>query len=173
MGGAGDNGESDSAVFVEGEPLPDTTLPWPGPGGPWLLTLRWQVINSRPECIGLCLTATSDSGKSAATETVRVPLTSGILRDLKLGERIREQRAAIVAEAGNPLPANVSTIRRSTRRRLLEAATVYREAYGRGDRPVKAVAEHFGISQGGASNLVARARAVGLLPPTSPGAPQG
>jgi hypothetical protein len=67
----------------------------------------------------------------------------------------------------------VAGLRRSTRERLEEVARVYREAFAANQPPAKAVEERLGLTQGRASSLIARAREVGMLPPTSRGAPQG
>jgi hypothetical protein len=61
----------------------------------------------------------------------------------------------------------------SSEYRLKVAADIYQQARRDNKPPTKAVAEHFGITPGGASNLVARARAAGLLPPTSRGVAVG
>lgn len=68
-----------------------------------------------------------------------------------------------------PAATPVRGLRKSTLDRLQAVADMYRAAVQDHRPPVKAVAEHFGLSKGGASNLITRARAVGLLPPTSQG----
>lgn len=64
-------------------------------------------------------------------------------------------------------------LRESTFERLKEAARIYQEAFAAGGKPTTAVAEHYGLTVGGASNLVSRARDIGLLPPTTRGGAQG
>lgn len=128
------------------------------------LALDWQIVDGRPECVGLHLTSTGQPEQPA----LGVPVTFGLVRDTKFTELIRRDRAAIVDEHAPP-PAP-TLMRRSARARLEETARIYREAYAAGLPPTQAVADHFGITRGGASSLVARAREAGLLPPTSPGA---
>lgn len=131
---------------------------WPNPDGPWQITLDWKVIDGRIECVGVHLV--SDT-----------PVTTTVWRDVKIGEHIRRQRAAITQQA-SAATGRQGGMRRSSRARMEEAARVYREAFARGVPPAKAVADALGLTPGGASSLVSRARAAGLLPPTSPGAPQ-
>lgn len=156
-----DNGDP----FAEGRAYPATVEHWPDDDGPWKVTLDWQVTDGRIECKRIEIT-TSDPA---------LAVTPGVIRDLRLGERIRRQRAELTARAagGTGTAQHAAGMRRSTRARLEEAARIYREAFTAGQSPARAVAEHFGLSSGGASSLVHRAREAGLLPPTSPGAPQG
>jgi hypothetical protein len=72
-----------------------------------------------------------------------------------------------------PPQPQVAMMRKSAADRLRTAADIYRAALRDGRKPTKAVAEHFGITPGGASNLISRARTAGLLPPTSAGVPMG
>lgn len=141
--------------FAEGRVYPSTV----DAVGPVQVTLDWKVFDGRIECVGIHITSEQ-------------PIPAGAVRDVKIGERIRKRRAEITARATKRATPGHGGMRRSTRARLEEAARIYQEAFVAGGKPAKAVAEHFGLTAGGASNLVARARAVGLLPPTSPGAPQ-
>jgi hypothetical protein len=52
---------------------------------------------------------------------------------------------------------------------LEDVASVYRHAFERGAAPTVAVSEHFEVGYPEASSLVTRARAAGLLPPTTRG----
>src|SRR5262249_12697563 len=103
--------------------------------------------------------------------TSDMPVSTTVLREVKFGERIRAQRAAltaqVVADTGQP-----GGTRKSSRERMERAARIYREAFEAGAHPSKAVAGQMGLTPGGASSLVSRARAAGLLSPTSPGAAQ-
>lgn len=161
-GVAGDHAGDDP--WAEGRVYPSTVEYWPDDDGPWKVTLDWQVADGRVECMRV---------EVEALDPTR-PVTEGTLRDLKIGERIRRGRASVtgVAQAAQTAGARPSGMRKSTWERLQKAAEVYRSAYRRGEAPARAVADHFGLSPGGASSLVARARDAGLLPPTSPGAPQ-
>jgi hypothetical protein len=125
--------------------------------GPWLAVLNWSVIDGRHECVALHV---QQAGVAAI-------LTASLLRKLPVADWIAQDRAGMT-------PRQTTTgMRTSTLNRLKEAAEVYREALRYREPPTKAVAEHFDISHGGASNLVSRARAAGLLPPTSPGVAVG
>lgn len=138
--------------------LPATTRHrWPEPDGPWLVTLAWAVVDGRPECVGLDVRQADGAGHLVLT-------TSILMRQLPIAEWIAADRAEMM-----PRPASTAGLRQSTVDRLTEAAEVYRAAVQDRRPPVKAVEAHFGLSKGGASNLITRARQVGLLPPTSPG----
>lgn len=143
---------------------------WTTPGGGcWVLEMHWQLIDRRPECVGLKLYSTPLDGQEAVggLPDVGVPLTAGDIRGLSIGERIRDTRAALAGHVGRP------PVRQSTEARLREATRVYLDAFARGEPPTSAVAAHFGITPGGASTLVWRARDAGMLPLTSRGTPMG
>lgn len=154
---------------------------YPDKDGPWMLQIYFQDIDGRPECVGLKLSsmATADENREVPPPlqmpAMGIPLTPGLIRELKLGEQIRDAQASMgfglngVAPAASRPPG----MRDSTYRRLQEAADVYRAAFAAGGKPTTAVAGHFGLTVGGASNLVSRARELGLLPPTSQGASHG
>ncbi|MFG2046058.1 hypothetical protein ACGFIW_01340 [Micromonospora sp. NPDC048935] len=136
---------------------PSTQHQWPDPeDGPWLATLAWQVIDGRPECTGLTLAA---DGRM---------LTASVVRKIPVADWIAEDRARLA-----PTQPAIGGLRASTVERLKTAAEVYQRAKSEGLPPTKAVAAHYGISHGGASNLISRARSAGLLPPTSPGVSTG
>lgn len=150
---------------------------YPDSDGPWMLQLYWQTIDGRPECVGMKFSSMATRGENRSLSPnlqmpmTGVPLPTSILRDLKLGERIRAEREHLAPPRSEVVrPAG---LRESTFKRLKEAARIYQEAFAAGGKPTSAVAEHYGLTPGGASNLVSRARDIGLLPPTSKGAPQG
>lgn len=160
---------------------------WPDPdSGPWLVFLRLQVIRGRLECVGINLTSARPEGEwcdlsERMPDTAR-PITTAVLRSLHLSDLIaekREQLAAVVREVDGDAgrvgqvfgTAPRRVMRESTRKRLERVAEVYREAWQAGSPPVKTVAERLGITEASASSYVARARAAGLLPATSPGVP--
>lgn len=147
----------------EGDELPPTRRRWPDDAaGPWNLVLLWQQIDGRPECIGLRLEAPVTVGEPAPV------LTGAVLRRLRLPEIVAADRAKMM-----PAVPQAAMMRTSTAARLKLAAEIYRSAIEDGHPPTKAVAEHFEITAGGASNLISRARAAGFLPPTSAGVPMG
>lgn len=152
----------------EGRNLSPTSHRWPDPElGPWTARLRWRIVYGRPECTGLDIIGPLDRPDAEITADDAVTLL--VLKGMRLAEWIASDRARMTPEPG----VIISGMRRSTRERLQVVADVYKEALSKGERPTTAVAEHFGLTQGGASSLVARARQVGLLPPTSAGVPHG
>lgn len=145
--------------------------------GPWMLQLYWQTIDGVPECVGMKLSSMAGRSENRKVPGFLhmpergIPLTTGIIRDLKLGERIRKGRDEVAPKRREVVrPAG---LRESTFERLKEAARIYQEAFAAGGKPTTAVAEHYGLTVGGASNLVSRARDIGLLPPTTRGGAQG
>lgn len=155
------------ATVRDGDPLEPTNHLWPDPDdGPWRLVLLWSYLDGRPECTGLEVRLAEKPDRGGWSRRHVLP-TSG-LREIRFAELIAADRAAMTPASSRP-----TNLRRSTLERLEEAAQVYQDARAKGYPPVPAVAEHFHISKGGASNLVARARAAGLLPPTSPGVAYG
>lgn len=172
----------DTVIEFDPADVHTTYQRYPDPDrGPWMLELRFQDVDGRPECVGLKLTsmATREENDQAPPHLqlpeIGIPLTTGIIRDLKLGERIRDSRTHLDRPLfGEPAPVvRPSGMRESTFKRLEEAAEVYKAAFAGQGKPTSAVAEHFGLTVGGASNLVSRARELGLLPPTSQGASHG
>lgn len=154
----------------------------PDADGAWVLTMYWQTVDGRQECVGMKLVSVKTRGETDEPEppgftdlpNVGEPLTPGLVRELKIGERIRADRAAFAKLAETFAAASrPPALRQSTWERLQLVARIYREAYAAGGKPTTAVAEHFGLTVGGASNLVSRARDIGLIPPTSRGASQG
>jgi hypothetical protein len=158
----------------EGDDLNPTTHLWPDrQAGPWLLELRWRVLDGRPECVGLRLASGDvfpDLSADAWTVGDGEPVTAALIRLLGIPAHIAADRAGmILAPTGPALPPGM---RRSTADRFRKVAEVYRAALAEGRKPVLAVAETFDTSPSAAANLVARARAAGFLPPASPGVPQ-
>ncbi len=119
------------------------------------------------------------------------PVTAVMLRTLPIGTIVEAERAKTrewyegMASAAAKIPhlaeqftAEGEEWRRPGRRARHDptvVARVYTEAWqasGTGS-PTKAVAEQLGISHSAAAKQVARARALGLLPPTKKGRPQG
>jgi len=158
----------------EGSDLDPTTHLWPDRRtGPWLLELRWRVLDGRPECIGLRLASGDvfpDLSSDAWVEGDGQPVTAALIRLLGIPSHIATDRAEMMPLPDGPvLPPGM---RRSTADQFRKAAEVYRAALAEGRKPVLAVAEAFDASPSSAANLVARARAAGFLPPASPGVPQ-
>lgn len=179
-------------VTAEPDPptwLPPTTRRWPNPDtGPWAITLHWQVVAGRPEAVAVDIASALPPGEQTRRYGTPdllpadgQPLRTGTLRGLNLATILAEERvraAAVLRERGQrPTPpdtAPVEGMRDATRRQLEQAAAVYRQAIADGrDDPNRAVAEHLGISQAAAGKRVQRARAAGMLPPTTPGVSAG
>jgi hypothetical protein len=102
-------------------------------------------------------------------------LTTSLIRDMRLAEIAAEERTKLprVDAPRRSTAEVVKGMRPATVRRLRTVAGVYQESWTRGGKPVQAVAEALNITSTAAAKLVARARAAGLLPPTSPGVPMG
>jgi hypothetical protein len=172
----------------QGGHLPPTLRLWPDEqAGPWLLVFFWQVIDGRAECVGMDITSTRSPHVEQWWQLEKrpelgSPLRTSLLRELRLSELIAEQRASEQFRLENftarpeqgPLWAEVkASMRPATAKRLEQVAKVYRSAWARGGQPTQAVAKRFNVSPGAAASLVSRARAAGLLPPTSPGKATG
>lgn len=146
----------ESGRYDEGATLPSTEHLH----GSWKVTLVWRVIDGRPECVEVTV-----SGEDAAES-----ITGTLLRQIGLPALIAADRAAMAGDAEPALPPGM---RRSTAERFRRVARVYRKALDEERSPVQAVAREFGIADTSASNLVARTRAAGFLPPASPGVATG
>lgn len=206
----------------DGEHLQPTGRRWPDlEVGPWMLLFFWQVVRGRPECVGMAIT----SSDPAALEPLApgelpdrpMPLTTSVLRSLRLSEILSEERMKLERVAVTPQPdgplsegfdvaldavvvagappeqiqmsgsanrsdltpeeldekrAQLARMRPATRKRLETAARMYRAAWRLNRNPTQAVVDGMNISPSAAANLISRARAVNLLPPTSSGVPQ-
>ncbi len=174
---------------------------WPHPGkGPWVVTLWFAELDGRMECVGLDLRSfdTDRDGrpKGHPDRDLR-RLTATTKRELPLAELI-DKRLELYAEhlldvsehgsgqeqlaADKPLRALAATPRRNKPGRppalgsdhFREVARVYSEAFKAGlKNPTARVAEWGHVSKSAAAKWVARARAMGLLPPTSRGRAAG
>lgn len=143
----------------------ESTISWPDRvSGPWKITLRWDTSTGRYECVGFEIASTIGS-----------PVRTALLRSIPLAEIVAELRAELppIKRATRKPSVNVEAMRPATVRRLTLVAETYLEAWGAGRSPTTAVAERLNVTDGAAGNLVHRARAAGLLPPTTPGAPRG
>ncbi len=151
-----------------GDQVEQTERAWPDPDrGPWRLILWWARDDGRLHVTGLKLEPIE-----AGRDTI---LTTSTLRDLRLSEVAAEERMKLArqpVEARSP-EVVLAGMRPGTARRLTLAAQIYREAWEAGGNPRQAVAERMNVSPGAAANLISRARAAGLLPPTSSGVPMG
>jgi hypothetical protein len=164
-----------------------TVALWPDlDHGPHELTLDWQIIGGRWECIAMRIAPAPGSPPR--------PLTTGDLRGIALrtvvaagaeelsrttlrdfldamdfdGERRSIESAQRRMKAGPPRPG-------SKKPSLEEVASVYVEAVRQHKPPTKTVKEHFDITYSAAAHKIARCREpdVGLLAPTERGVAGG
>lgn len=172
---------------VEAVRLPSSERLWPDfEKGPWLLHFDWCAIEGRAECVGFAITSVVPEGhrpgELVPPQDAAQRLSAQQLRDVPLGALVDEERpewAAGWRALGLNDVADAFAAPRGRRHphdppeRLRRAAAIYREAFSAGQPPTKAVEEALVISRSAAGKLVARARAAGLLPPTSQGRPRG
>lgn len=162
------------------EPI-QTTVGWTNEGRLWRVTLTWDVIEDRWECVGLAIAA-------GAPDT---PLHAVDLRALTLGRLVAESRPKLLEEVARRREvlkdSHSAAIESYLLRKLqsasqpkaspgrppvhslghyAEVAKAYAEAYAAGDYPTRAVAEHFHMSRSAAGKQIARCRALGFLGPT-------
>jgi len=167
---------------------------WPprGEGGAvssrsYLLTLDFADVDGRLECVRVELGWPADEPRQGAP----VPVTMSALRSVPLGRIIDEalrqhtrrlrdwakvlepgQQAELlplVAAAAASLPRAPGRPPSYNSEHFVKVADAYTKARRAGESPTKAVASRFHVSYPTAANWVARARAMGFLPPTSPG----
>lgn len=149
--------------------------------GPWLIDFEFQPIAGRAECVGIQVTSARPLDAQpwqagGKLPEVGIPLTTSVLRGIRLSElvtEIRETNAELAAMLDEQEEARAFAappgMRPATARRLQRAAEAYQEAWRRGQPPTQAVAQRLNVSTAAAASLVARARSAGLLPPTTPG----
>ncbi len=174
-----------------------TAVLWPdSERGPWLIRLLWAPVVGRVECVGVEVRSYRETDEDWPPELPRwdedpPPLTTSLLRGVPLHTivtDIRRQEAAGSRELGQwmsdqPEFADAAAqdgirramaawdLPRGAPEMLNETARVYSAAWRRGEAPTKAVAARFVISESAAAKRVSRARAAGLLPPTTRGRP--
>ena len=161
-----------------------TTFGWPdSDGGPYTVTVYFDVDDGRPQCVGVEIRGTTQT-----------PITATSLR-LPLGRLIDESRRQFIkmseswlkmAEHGPVPPGFVQEAEEMqsewggkiarARRPLYgddhwtSVADVYRAAWVNGDPPTLAVADHWHVSKSTAAKWVAKARnEFHLLPATDKG----
>jgi hypothetical protein len=149
---------------------------------PWRVAMRRAVIQGAPKVIGLQLLPkiTADGRPAPPFEPDDLAVTAEALRSLPLAtmrdavlaaEEHRDDPAAMLEAIKRPM----ADLQRGPRGRLgddhyLLVARVFAGAARRGDAPLKAVQERWGVSRAMASKYVRGARNRGYLPPpASPG----
>lgn len=153
---------------------------WEDPAGRWRYELRFELLDSRMQCVKIQLHAPTGAG-----------LTSADLRRFPIGRLFGEARVRMVAaekwvaetvpdkrdealaqvkaweasQAGRPGPKGLGGSH------FAEVAELYRREAALGRKPTKAVSTHYQVSKSAAAKWVARARTMGLLPPARKGKP--
>lgn len=163
-----------------------------------MVLLTWDLVSGRYECVGVEVRSyvPQEPGDAVSVSDVDLeagqrrtgegprPMTALMLRTLPIGSIIEAGRAQTAewyqgaAEVSERFTAEAELWRlpgRPARHDPARVAAIYTHAWQtEGSRsPTKAVAEALGISHSAAAKQVARARAIGLLPPTQRGRPQG
>lgn len=183
-----------------GWPVRPRVYRWPdAERGPYSLRLTSALIDGRPQIVGVELWGEDPANyPDSDRQALPVPesetgITSVAIR-LPLGEllaRVLDDYShdsgliGKAASASDRLRASVETnqatvdtapVRRGRRPlygvpHFARVARVYTDAMARGKRPTAAVAAWASVNKSTAAKWVARARALGLLPPTSRGRP--
>ncbi len=167
---------------------------WVDPNGKhWVVDTFWSVIDGRQECVGVALRSFGFTdkrerrGRPVRLEEGVHPLRVEVLRALTMSviEERRHSIASLLDELGHQTES--AAFRAGQQRRITgpdgaplptdealeEVARVYRAAWHERVNPTAAVAEAFTLSRSAAAKRVARARAAGLLPPTTQGQARG
>jgi hypothetical protein len=176
--------------------LQKSTVLWPAEDAPewapeWMVTLLWDEIDGRMECVGV--EVRSDANAPVSPPLRPQPLTTALVRSIPLGQLIADERrrlagvwdevAALPHPEGAPLPLGSARYRkraesfRAGKRRdygddhYRAVAEVYAAAWRRGEPPTRAVQEwasdvYGSVSRSAAANWVATCRTMGLLAPT-------
>lgn len=165
---------------------------WPDDDGDLEVTLHFAEGEGRGECIGVDLRTFRWAGdpypprKLPGSEPR--PLTTADLRGLRLGELVERGRASVFRALTEPsrdaewdeapwAAGQLEPWQPRGRGRpplygpehFAEVARVYRDAFARGRKPTRAVAQRFSVTQATAAKWVARSRQMGYLPPTARG----
>jgi len=160
--------------------LGDRTVPamvWVTIGDPIsgdpMVRLRLEVVGDRPQCREVHFISGTTGRELRQSDLDGLRLSDWVERmfataawpDFVTTEEFRDaepqlRKAVSTARRGRPA-------RKLNREFLEQVAEVYRRNVD--DRPTQTVSEAFGISHSTAAEYVRRARAAGLLPPTTPG----
>jgi predicted GIY-YIG superfamily endonuclease len=148
--------------------------------------LRWQLQHGRMVCVGMRMAtrAIVDDMEYPQPEGLSdqdFPITTSMLRSPAFPAAMHRQRLVLMDRLTNEITVTDTAVqvrdRRTSRMARIQAAAAagfYLAAQASGSpAPTLAVAAAMGVSRSQASRYVRAAREAGLLPPTSPGAPQG
>jgi hypothetical protein len=168
------------------------SMRWPDDEGDLEVTVHLAVVEGRAEPVGLDLRTFRRTGPerpSRALPGARMrPITTYDLRGLRLAEIVAEARrrvaSALLAPTGDEewdatpwaggleeawTPAGRGRPPLYGPEHFREVAEVYRSAFAIGMPPTLAVAKRFTVTKSTAAKWIAKARALGLLPPTTRG----
>lgn len=164
---------------------------WPDPHeGPWALTLFFDEIDGRPECVGLSIRSDGDAVPLMGTNVRPQRLTTQVLRSIPFARAVRSARQALtwiwaeraagnLGKDGQGIAQRVAPKWQKRGRRdygdehYRNVAEVYTAAWKAGDAPTRAVAEWGQVSRSAAANWVSRCRHMGLLGQTEKRKPGG
>jgi hypothetical protein len=154
------------------DPIGVSETTWQDPDGhTWELRFYWAEVDNQAACIGFDVRTGSTPVRA---EPVRRLPVGRLMREAAAAsddiERWSRERARRVPAAGEAVP--LARQRYWTRERLADVARVYAENAA-GGRPTKAIEERFHVAYPTAAKLVRRARAEGLLGPTTAGVAGG
>jgi hypothetical protein len=176
--------------FGEGFALPSqlsTELVQEAPG----LVFEIAVRDGRPRCVAIRSTETGPPITTTLLKSSRLPAIGRLVREAVAERAVRLVRTVegeVIGVLGVSTPDLFSTFDertadieaaladleigerrwRMTDEHLEEVASVYREAYAKGDPTARAIAERWTTTEQNARRWVSRARGRGFLPPTEP-----
>lgn len=169
---------------------------WPDEAaGPWAIRLKWGLVGGRRECVGFGITWVGEAPPEVLTARLLREVPLGEIISAKRADyheallTVNEFAELLRDRHGEPLPVETHmaltdrlvTEMRSVRRgapgrkpmygreHYQQVADIYRDAHTKGQPPTKTVAAFFNLSSSAAGKHVAKARSMGLLPPTSRG----
>lgn len=174
--------------FGEGFALPSrlsTELAQEAPG----LEFEIAVRDGRPRCVAIRSTETGPPITTTLLKSSYLPAIGRLVREAVAENAVRLVRTVdgeVIGVHGVSSPDLFSTLDerttdidaavanlevgerrwRMTDEHLREVASVYRDAFAKGDPTARAIAERWGTTEQNARRWVLRARKEGLLPPT-------
>ncbi|MDN4163355.1 hypothetical protein [Nocardioides abyssi] len=174
-----------------------TEVPWIDGDDRWTVVVEWGDIDGRREAVGLRLRQASPPRRPVTTSTLRRLRVADVVAQARQQEYEKHGGSLVAAyreaEAGNRenqhlleqvSPGLIEDMEREAARfgdggrgrpreygedHYAAVAAIYVEALAAGLPPLQAVARTRHVSRPTAARWVARARALGLLGPTTPG----
>lgn len=157
---------------------------FPGAGGQPRLTLRLEVVDGVPQCREVVVSSV-EGGREVKPADLKAVHVTEVLEEVfaALSGRLTktESGRTVILEEWGQRAQNEAVkqivasrkgrhARRITPELLAQVAQIYRDNIK--GNPTEVVATNFGVSKRMASDYVSRARAAGLLPPTTRGKKQ-